>query len=92
MKKIFFIILSVFSLSFLNVYAEETITATIENTNEEISTIQEEIYVASVDNEKFTSFDEALKYARGEWIKQLNISSRNSEINKDRRDKLGTKG
>lgn len=63
MKKIFFIILSVFSLSFLNVYAEETITATIENTNEEISTIQEEIYVASVDNEKFTSFDEALKYA-----------------------------
>lgn len=63
MKKIFFIILSVFSLSFLNVYAEETITATIENTNEEISTIQEEIYVASVDNEKFTSFDAALKYA-----------------------------
>lgn len=63
MKKIFFIILSVFSLSFLNVYAEETITDTIENTNEEISTIQEEIYVASVDNEKFTSFDEALKYA-----------------------------
>lgn len=33
MKKIFFIILSVFSLSFLNVYAEETITDTIENTN-----------------------------------------------------------
>ena len=36
--------------------------------------------------------DNALKYARGEWIKQLNISSRNAEINKDRRDKLGTKG
>ena len=45
MKKIFFIILSVFSLSFLNVYAEETVTATIENTNEEISTILEVIYV-----------------------------------------------
>ena len=39
-----------------------------------------------------TKLDESLKYARGEWIKQLNISSRNSEINKDRRDKLGTKG
>lgn len=36
--------------------------------------------------------DEALKYARGEWIKQLNISSRNAEINKERREKLGTKG
>ena len=36
--------------------------------------------------------DDALKYARGEWIKQLNISSRNAEINKDRREKLGTKG
>ena len=39
-----------------------------------------------------TKLDEALKYARGEWIKQLNISSRNAEINKYRRDKLGTKG
>lgn len=39
-----------------------------------------------------TKLDEALKYARGELIKQLNISSRNSEINKDRREKLGTKG
>ena len=36
--------------------------------------------------------DDVLKYARGEWIKQLNISSRNAEINKDRREKLGTKG
>lgn len=36
--------------------------------------------------------DDALKYARGEWIKQLNISSRNAEINKERREKLGTKG
>ena len=36
--------------------------------------------------------DDALKYARGEWIKQLNISSKNSEINKERREKLGTKG
>lgn len=36
--------------------------------------------------------DEALKYARGEWIKQLNISSRNAEINKERREKLGTEG
>lgn len=73
MKKIFFIILSVFSLSFLNVYAEETITATIENTNEEISTIQEEIYVASVDNEKFTSFDEALKYAVDNKIETITL-------------------
>ena len=39
-----------------------------------------------------TKLDDALRYARGEWIKQLNISSRNAEINKDRRDKLGTKG
>ena len=39
-----------------------------------------------------TKLDEALKYARGEWIKQLNISSRNTEINKERRKKLGTKG
>ena len=39
-----------------------------------------------------TKLDEALKYARGEWIKQLNISSRNAEINKERREKLGTKG
>ena len=39
-----------------------------------------------------TKLDETLKYARGEWIKQLNISSRNAESNKDRRDKLGTKG
>lgn len=73
MKKIFFIILSVFSLSFLNVYAEETITDTIENTNEEISTIQEEIYVASVDNEKFTSFDEALKYAVDNKIETITL-------------------
>ncbi len=73
MKKIFFIILSVFSLSFLNVYAEETTTATIENTNEEISTIQEEIYVASVDNEKFTSFDEALKYAVDNKIETITL-------------------
>lgn len=73
MKKIFFIILSVFSLSFLNVYAEETVTATIENTNEEISTIQEEIYVASVDNEKFTSFDEALKYAVDNKIETITL-------------------
>lgn len=73
MKKIFFIILSVFSLSFLNVYAEETITATIKNTNEEISTIQEEIYVASVDNEKFTSFDEALKYAVDNKIETITL-------------------
>ena len=73
MKKIFFIILSVFSLSFLNVYAEETITATIENINEEISTIQEEIYVASVDNEKFTSFDEALKYAVDNKIETITL-------------------
>ena len=36
--------------------------------------------------------DDVLKYARGEWIKQLNISSRNAEINKERREKLGTKG
>lgn len=73
MKKIFFIILSVFSLSFLNVYAEETITDPIENTNEEISTIQEEIYVASVDNEKFTSFDEALKYAVDNKIETITL-------------------
>lgn len=73
MKKIFFIILSVFSLSFLNVYAEETTTDTIENTNEEISTIQEEIYVASVDNEKFTSFDEALKYAVDNKIETITL-------------------
>lgn len=73
MKKIFFIILSVFSLSFLNVYAEEIITDTIENTNEEISTIQEEIYVASVDNEKFTSFDEALKYAVDNKIETITL-------------------
>ena len=39
-----------------------------------------------------TKLDEALKYAKGEWIKQLNISSRNAGINKDRREKLGTKG
>ena len=39
-----------------------------------------------------TKLDETLKYARGEWIKQLNISYRNAEINKERRDKLGTKG
>ena len=39
-----------------------------------------------------TKLDEALKYAKGEWIKQLNISSRNAEINKERREKLGTKG
>ena len=39
-----------------------------------------------------TKLDEALKYARGEWINQLNMSSRNAEINKERRDKLGTKG
>ena len=39
-----------------------------------------------------TKLDEALKYARGEWIKQLNISSRNAEINKERREKLGTEG
>ena len=39
-----------------------------------------------------TKLDEALKYARGELIKQLNISSRNAEINKERREKLGTKG
>ena len=36
--------------------------------------------------------DDALKYARGEWIKQFNISSRNAEINKYRREKLGTNG
>ena len=36
--------------------------------------------------------DDALKYARGEWIKQLNISSRNAEINKERRERLGTEG
>ena len=39
-----------------------------------------------------TKLDEALKYAKGEWIKQLNISSRNAEINKERREKLWTKG
>ena len=39
-----------------------------------------------------TKLDEALEYARSEWITQLNISSRNAEINKERRDKLGTKG
>lgn len=39
-----------------------------------------------------SKLDDVLKYARGEWIKQLNISSRNAEINKDRREKLGTKG
>ena len=39
-----------------------------------------------------TKLDEALKYARGELVKQLNISSRNVEINKERREKLGTKG
>ena len=36
--------------------------------------------------------DNAFKYARSEWVKQLNISSRNAEINKERREKLGTKG
>ena len=36
--------------------------------------------------------DDAFKYARSEWVKQLNISSRNAEINKERREKLGTKG
>ena len=39
-----------------------------------------------------SKLDDVLKYARGEWIKQLNIFSRNAEINKDRREKLGTKG
>ena len=39
-----------------------------------------------------TKLDDALRYARSEWIKQLNISSRNAEINKERREKLGTKG
>ena len=39
-----------------------------------------------------TKLDETLKYAMGEWIKQLNMSSRNAEINKERREKLRTKG
>lgn len=36
--------------------------------------------------------DDVLVYARREWEKQLDISSRNAVINKERREKLGTKG
>ena len=39
-----------------------------------------------------SKIDQVLVFAKDEWIKQLNISSRNAEINKERREKLGTKG
>ena len=36
--------------------------------------------------------DEVVRLAKDEWIKQIDISSRNAAINSARREALGTKG
>lgn len=39
-----------------------------------------------------SKIDQVLVFAKYEWLKQIDISDRNAEINKERREKLGTKG
>jgi hypothetical protein len=39
-----------------------------------------------------TGLDEVVRLAKEEWIKQIDISSRNAAINSARREALGTKG
>ncbi len=36
--------------------------------------------------------DEVVRLAKDEWVKQIDISSRNAAINSARREALGTKG
>lgn len=39
-----------------------------------------------------TKIDQVLVFAKDEWLKQIDISDRNSKINAARRELLGTKG
>lgn len=39
-----------------------------------------------------TKIDRVLVFAKDEWLKQIDISDRNSKINAARRELLGTKG
>ena len=39
-----------------------------------------------------SKIDEAVSLAKDEWLKQIDISDRNSRINAARRELLGTKG
>lgn len=96
MKKIFFIILSVFSLSILNVYAEETVTDTIENIEVQETKEEDKNYLVSINDTKYETLEEALKVATKDDVitlldditlsnliidKEININANNKTLN-----------